>query len=71
LPKSKSTFAKVGPLNGTILGSILNLTFAKIVKSPDLLILVSSEHVPPVNVQIHMKVVLKNTVLRNTEYAGI
>ena len=29
----------------------------------------SSEHVPPVNVQIHMKVVLKNTVLRNTEYA--
>ena len=36
-----------------------------------LLTLVPSEHVPPVNVQIHMKVVLKNTVLRNTEYAGI
>ena len=34
------------------------------------LILLSSEHVPPVDVQIHMKVVLKNTVLRNTEYAG-
>jgi hypothetical protein len=32
---------------------------------------VSSEHVPPVNVQIHMMVVLKFIVLRNKEYAGI